>query len=135
MDHTPSPSMDFAVVVNGLIVSRHIDMTRACSDARAHGGDVRRTRRDGSLASEHKDAPTGEQLEKLIVDRIQDLLAECLVKDDKQEGAVLEQLLRQTLYELMIRTDDPWGGVMSAQRVMIDLNRLLANRTAELVDG
>ena len=104
-------------------------------DAKAHGGDVRRTRRDGSFASEHKDAPIGEQLEKLITDRVQDLLAECLTKDDKQEISILGQLLRQTTYELMIRADDPWEGVMAAQRVLIDINRLIANRTAELVEG
>ena len=135
MHHTPNPDLDFAVVVSGDIVSRHTDMVRALSDAKAHGGDVRRTRRDGSFASEHKDAPIGEQLEKLITDRVQDLLAECLTKDDKQEISILGQLLRQTTYELMIRADDPWEGVMAAQRVLIDLSKLIANRTAELVEG
>ena len=135
MHHTPSPDLDFAVVVSGDIVSRHTDMARALSDAKAHGGDVRRTRRDGSFASEHKGAPTGQQLEKLITDRVQDLLAECLAEDDKQQVSILEQLLRQATYELMIRADDPWEGVMAAQRVLIDINRLIANRTAELVEG
>lgn len=66
---------------------------------------------------------------------MQDLLAECLAEDDKQQVSILEQLLRQATYELMIRADDPWEGVMAAQRVLIDLSKLIANRTAELVEG